>query len=91
VLLEKGAELESKDNKIGGTPLLWASVQGHSGGKAAAEKGAKLEPRPTHDTASEPHSLSLAPVPRRLEQKLHHRLCQILQHMTAVSDPMLHP
>ncbi len=29
LLLEKGAELESKDKKNGRTPLLWAARNGH--------------------------------------------------------------
>ena len=31
LLLEKGAELESRDKKFGRTPLLWAAANGREG------------------------------------------------------------
>jgi ankyrin repeat protein len=44
LLLEKGAELESKDNYYGQTPLSWATGSGHEAVvKLLLEKGAKLE------------------------------------------------
>ena len=44
LLLEKGAELESKDNINGRTPLSWAAIQGHEAVvKLLLEKGAQLE------------------------------------------------
>src|SRR5207302_1796321 len=45
LLIEKGAELESKYN-YGQTPLLWAAENGHKAVvKLLLEKGAELEPR----------------------------------------------
>ena len=44
LLLEKGAELESKDNRYGRTPLSWAAANGHEAVvKLLLEKGAELE------------------------------------------------
>jgi ankyrin repeat protein len=44
LLLEKGAELESKDNEHGRTPLSWAAENGHEAVvKLLLEKGAELE------------------------------------------------
>jgi hypothetical protein len=44
LLLEKGAELESKDNGSGRTPLSWAAEKGHETVvKLLLEKGAELE------------------------------------------------
>ena len=44
LLLEKGAQLESKDNKYGQTPLSWAAETGHEAVvKLLLEKGAQLE------------------------------------------------
>jgi ankyrin repeat protein len=44
LLLEKGAELETKDNNYGRTPLSWAAWDGHKAVvKLLLEKGAKLE------------------------------------------------
>jgi hypothetical protein len=44
LLLEKGAELESKDNRYGQTPLSWAAGSGHEAVvKLLLEKGAELE------------------------------------------------
>jgi hypothetical protein len=44
LLLEKGAELEAKDNRYGQTPLSWAAVKGHEAVvKLLLEKGAELE------------------------------------------------
>jgi ankyrin repeat protein len=42
LLLEKGAELETKDNYRGRTPLSWAAEKGHEAVvKLLLEKGAK--------------------------------------------------
>ena len=44
LLLEKGAELESKDDFYGRTPLSWAAGNGHEAVvKLLLEKGAELE------------------------------------------------
>jgi ankyrin repeat protein len=44
LLLEKGAELKSKDKKYSRTPLLWAASNGHEAVvKLLLEKGAELE------------------------------------------------
>ena len=44
LLLEKGAELETKDNDYGRTPLSWAAEKGHEAVvKLLLEKGAELE------------------------------------------------
>jgi ankyrin repeat protein len=44
LLLEKGAELESKDKDFGQTPLSWAAECGHEAVvKLLLEKGAELE------------------------------------------------
>jgi hypothetical protein len=44
LLLEKGAELESKDEDYGRTPLSWAAGNGHEAVvKLLLEKGAELE------------------------------------------------
>ena len=44
LLLEKGAELESKDTEYGRTPLSWAAGNGHEAVvKLLLEKGAELE------------------------------------------------
>ena len=44
LLLEKGAELETKDNDYGQTPLSWATEEGHEAVvKLLLEKGAELE------------------------------------------------
>ena len=44
LLLERGAELETKDNDSGRTPLLWAAWNGHEAVvKLLLEKGAELE------------------------------------------------
>jgi ankyrin repeat protein len=44
LLLEKGAELESKDEDWGQTPLSWAAGSGHEAVvKLLLEKGAELE------------------------------------------------
>jgi ankyrin repeat protein len=44
LLLEKGAELETKDKNYGQTPLLWAVGNGHKAVvKLLLEKGAELE------------------------------------------------
>jgi ankyrin repeat protein len=44
LLLDKGAELESKDSIYGGTPLLWAAENGHEAVvKLLLDKGAELE------------------------------------------------
>jgi ankyrin repeat protein len=43
-LLEKGAELDSKDNIYGRTPLSWAAESGHEAVvKLLLEKGAELD------------------------------------------------
>ena len=48
LLLEKGAELETKDNRYGRTPLSWAAEKGHEAVvKLLLEKGAELETRMT--------------------------------------------
>ena len=42
LLLEKGAELETKDKDYGRTPLLWAAENGHEAVvKLLLEKGAR--------------------------------------------------
>jgi ankyrin repeat protein len=41
LLLEKGAELESKDKNSGRTPLLWAAWNGHDAVVKLFEKSAK--------------------------------------------------
>jgi ankyrin repeat protein len=44
LLLEKGAELETKDKDNGRTPLSWAAASGHEAVvKLLLEKGAELE------------------------------------------------
>jgi ankyrin repeat protein len=44
LLLEKGAELESKDSEWGQTPLSWAAEKGHEAVvKLLLEKGAELD------------------------------------------------
>jgi ankyrin repeat protein len=44
LLLEKGAELEPKDDKYDKTPLSWAAEKGHEPVvKLLLEKGAELE------------------------------------------------
>ncbi|RWA09407.1 hypothetical protein EKO27_g5694 [Xylaria grammica] len=44
LLLEKGPDLESKDNEYGQTPLLWAARNGHEAVvKLLVEKGADLD------------------------------------------------
>ena len=44
LLLEKGAELETKDKDYGRTPLSWAAEKGHEAVvKLLLEKGAELE------------------------------------------------
>jgi ankyrin repeat protein len=44
LLLEKGAEMESKDNDCGQTPLSLAAMEGHEAAvKLLLEKGAELE------------------------------------------------
>jgi len=44
LLLEKGAELESKDDEYGQTPLSWAARGGHEAVvKLLLKKGAELE------------------------------------------------
>jgi hypothetical protein len=49
LLLEKGAELESKDNIYGETPLSWAAANGHEAVVALLlEKGAELESKASH-------------------------------------------
>jgi ankyrin repeat protein len=46
LLLEKGADLESKDNRNGQTPLSWAAERGHEAVvKLLLEKGAE---KPLH-------------------------------------------
>jgi hypothetical protein len=46
LLLEKGAELESKDKRWGRTPLSWAAEKGHEAVvKLLLKKGAELESR----------------------------------------------
>ena len=46
LLLEKGAEVESKDKEYGGTPLSWAAGNGHEAVvKLLLQKGAELETR----------------------------------------------
>jgi hypothetical protein len=48
-LLEKGAELESKDSYYGRTPLSWAAVNGHKAVvKQLLEKGAELESKDSY-------------------------------------------
>ena len=48
LLLEKGAELESKDTYYGQTPLSWAAEKGHEAVvKLLLEKGAELESKDT--------------------------------------------
>ena len=48
LLLEKGAELESRDTRYGRTPLSWAAVKGREAVvKLLLEKGAELESRDT--------------------------------------------
>jgi ankyrin repeat protein len=48
LLLEKGAELESKDTTYGRTPLSWAAENGHEAVvKLLLEKGAELESKDT--------------------------------------------
>jgi ankyrin repeat protein len=47
LLLEKGAELETKDNKYGQTPLSYATRWGHEAVvKLLLEKGAELDRTP---------------------------------------------
>ena len=49
LLLEKGAEPESKDNDYGRTPLSWAAGSGHEAVvKLLLEKGAELESKDTN-------------------------------------------
>jgi ankyrin repeat protein len=44
LLLEKGAEVDSKDRKYGRTPLLWAVKNGHEAVvKLLLKKGADLQ------------------------------------------------
>jgi ankyrin repeat protein len=44
LLVEKGTELESKDNQYSRTPLLWAAMDGHEAVvKLLVDKGAELE------------------------------------------------
>jgi hypothetical protein len=47
LLLEKGADLESKDKKYGRTPLSWAAESGHK-----AVEGTKLESKSKHGQTS---------------------------------------
>jgi ankyrin repeat protein len=48
LLLEKGAELESKDNTYGWTPLSWATASGYEAMvKLLLEKSAELESKDT--------------------------------------------
>jgi ankyrin repeat domain-containing protein 50 len=49
LLLEKGAELETKDKDYGQTPLSWAAEKGHEAVvKLLLEKGAELETKSNH-------------------------------------------
>ena len=44
LLLEKGADVESKDREYGQTPLSWAAEKGHEAAvKLLLEKGADVE------------------------------------------------
>jgi ankyrin repeat protein len=44
LLIEKGADLESKDSRFGRTPLSWAAREGHEAVvRLLLEKGADLE------------------------------------------------
>ena len=48
LLLEKGAELETKDTRFGQTPLSYAAQKGHEAVvKLLLEKGAELETKDT--------------------------------------------
>jgi ankyrin repeat protein len=48
LLLDKGAELETKDTEYGQTPLLWAAEKGHEAVvKLLLDKGAELETKDT--------------------------------------------
>ena len=48
LLLEKGADVESKDSQYGRTPLSWAAEKGHEAVvKLLLEKGADVESKDT--------------------------------------------